>query len=182
MKPLHLILCAAAAAGCTIEAPDFTGKSCDTAADCPEPYTCVAARPGAGRTCEVLNGPGVSNPSTGPVPTWCKDIQPILAASCVSSCHGSDTSLSGRTDFRLDLYEADGGVAGAKLMAPRIHARAVTFRTMPPPGNPEPTEAERALIDRWASGGAPFCEESAPVDGGGQTIDHDSRTPSGGAP
>lgn len=152
-------LCAVAAAGCTIEAPDFTGKSCESAADCPQPYTCVAARPGAGRTCEVLNGPGVTDPNAGPVPTWCQDIQPILAANCVSSCHGATTTGSERPDFRLDMYEADGGIAGAKLMAPRIHARTVTFRTMPPPGRgyPEPTEAERALIDRWAAGGAPFC-------------------------
>ena len=40
-------LWAAAAAGCTIEAPDFAGKSCDSAADCPATFSCVAARPGA---------------------------------------------------------------------------------------------------------------------------------------
>lgn len=171
MKRLSLSLlglCAAAAAGCTLESPDFTGKSCESPADCPPPYTCVAARPGAGRTCEVLNTPGTSGSTDGgPVPTWCQDIQPILAANCVSSCHGADTSGSGRTDFRLDMYEADGGIAGAWLMAPRIYARAVTFRTMPPPGRglPEPTEAERSLIDRWASGGAPFCDSVA-SDGG----------------
>ncbi len=170
MKPFSLSilgLCAAALAGCVLEAPDFTGKSCETADDCPEPYTCVAARPSAGRTCEVLNGPGTSGPNTGPVPTWCKDIQPILAANCVSACHGAAPNTSGRTDFRLDRYDMEGGVAGAKLMAPRIHARTVVFRTMPPPeqGLPEPTEAERALIDRWASGGAPLCD-SPSLDGG----------------
>ena len=160
-----LSLCAVVATGCTIEAPDFSGKSCESAYDCPRPYTCVAARPGAGRTCEVLDGPGTTDPNAGPVPTWCQDIQPILAANCLSSCHGPDTSRSNRPDFRLDMYEADGGVAGAKLMAPRIHARTVVFRTMPPPEYPEPTEAERALIDRWATGGAPFCEAAGP-DGG----------------
>ncbi|MFY0566661.1 hypothetical protein ACN28E_22870 [Archangium lansingense] len=154
-------------AGCFLEAPDFSGKSCESVADCPQPYTCVAARPGAGRTCEVLNAPGVSDPNTGPVPTWCQDIQPILAANCVSSCHGADSSGSnGRSDFRLDMYEMDGGVAGAKLMAPRIHARTVVFRTMPPPGNPEPTEEQRVLIDRWAAGGAPFCADDSAPDGG----------------
>ncbi|WP_233262093.1 hypothetical protein [Vitiosangium sp. GDMCC 1.1324] len=171
MMRIHLSLlglCAAAAAGCTIEAPDFSGKSCQSPADCPSAYTCVAARSGAGRTCEVLNGPGVTEPNDGPVPTWCSDIQPILAANCVSSCHGATTKDSGRADFRLDMYEADGGVAGAKLMAPRIHARAVTFRTMPPPGRglPEPTEDERSLINRWASGGAPFCGDGGTPDSG----------------
>jgi hypothetical protein len=161
---LSLLGLCAATAGCTIEAPDFSGKSCESSADCPRPYTCVAARPGAGRTCEVLNGPGVSGAFDGPVPTWCQHIQPILLANCVSTCHGADTSGSGRPDFRLDVYEADGGIAGARLMAPRIHARAVSFRTMPPPGRglPEPTEDERVLIDRWASGGAPFCDSGTP--------------------
>jgi hypothetical protein len=114
----------------------------------------------------VLNGPGTSDPNTGPVPTWCQDIQPIMAANCVSVCHGATTTGSGRTDFRLDVYEADGGIAGAWLMAPRIHARTVVFRTMPPPAaSPQPTEEQRDLIDRWASGGAPFCE-TAGTDGG----------------
>lgn len=158
-------LCAVVATGCTIEAPDFSGKSCESLDDCPRPYTCVAARPGAGRTCEVLNGPGITDPNAGPVPTWCQDIRPILEANCVSTCHGAITTGSDRSYFRLDMYEADGGVAGAKLMAPRIHARTVVFRTMPPPGNPEPTEAERALIDRWAAGGAPACAETV-TDGG----------------
>ncbi|QRK05773.1 hypothetical protein JQX13_37365 [Archangium violaceum] len=171
MNRIHLSLlglCAAAVAGCTIEAPDFSGKSCASIADCPKSYTCVAARPGAGRTCEVLNAPGVTDPNDGPVPTWCQDIQPILAANCVSSCHGADTSGSGRADFRLDMYEADGGVAGAKLMAPRIHARVVTYRDMPPPsrGLPEPTEDERSLIDRWASGGSPSCDDGGTPDPG----------------
>ncbi|WNG36289.1 hypothetical protein F0U61_23410 [Archangium violaceum] len=172
MNRIHLSLlglCAAAVAGCTIEAPDFSGKSCESIADCPKSYTCVAARPGAGRTCEVLNTPGVSDPNDGRVPTWCQDIQPILAANCVSSCHGADTTGSnGRSDFRLDLYEADGGVAGAKLMAPRIHARVVTYRDMPPPGRglPEPTEEERLLIDRWAAGGAPLCNDGGTPDSG----------------
>jgi hypothetical protein len=172
MKRIHpsllqrlLGLCAVVVTGCTIEAPDFSGKSCESLTDCPRPYTCVAARPGMGRTCEVLNGPGTNGPNTGPVPTWCQDIRPILEAHCVSACHGADTSVSGREDFRLDMYEADGGIAGAQLMAPRIHARTVVFRTMPPENSPQPTEEQRALIDRWAAGGAPFCE-TAVTDGG----------------
>lgn len=137
--------------------------------ECPASYRCVTVSADQ-RSCEVVYPPApldtdAGTSDAGPVPTWCQDIRPILAASCVSSCHGESTTGSGRTDFRLDMYEADGGVAGAKLMVPRIHARTVTFRSMPPPGNPEPSEAERALIDRWAAGGAPFCESGSP-DGG----------------
>ncbi|GHG90680.1 hypothetical protein [Comamonas sp. JC664] len=104
----------------------------------------------------------------GPTPTWCADIQPILAASCVSSCHGADTRGSGVASFRLDSYAPeDGGVPGAKAMAARILARAYVFQDMPPPGSgvPMPSAQERALIARWAVEGAPSCEDAGP--GGG---------------
>jgi hypothetical protein len=160
---------AVAVVGCVVSVSDFAGKSCEVAADCPEPYVCVAARPGAGRTCEALRLPEVADGGGGggPVPTYCADIQPILMANCVSSCHGVDNSGSGRTDFRLDYYEpAAGQPKGARAMAPRIKLRAVEFQDMPPPGNPEPTAAERALLGRWAEGGAPLCDGGTPADGG----------------
>ncbi|MBZ4416368.1 hypothetical protein [Myxococcus sp. RHSTA-1-4] len=167
-----LSVCAALA--CTIEVADFTGKKCESASDCPEPYVCVAARPGEGRTCEVLGLPGTRDVNAGPVPTWCADIEPILAASCVSSCHGADTSGSGNSTFRLDYYAPDaGGVPGARAKAERIRQRASVFQDMPPPEGsvPIPTAEQRALIARWAEGGAPLC-----VDGG-----VDAGLPDGGA-
>ncbi|WP_239576500.1 hypothetical protein [Archangium primigenium] len=149
--------------GCTLEAPDFTGKSCELAADCPTTHACVAARPGAGRTCELLVPPGVTPEETGPVPTWCGEIQPILAASCVSSCHGADTSGSGNRTFRLDRYETVAGVAGAKDKAERIQARAYEQRSMPPSYyEVQLTEEQRTLLDRWVRGGAPLCDTPAP--------------------
>ena len=174
MKPLFLRLLGlgviGAITGCTIEAPDFSGKSCDSAADCPSAYTCVAARSGAGHTCEVLGTPGVTDTTpTGPVATWCKDVQPILAANCISTCHGASTASSGRTDFRLDMYADNGSVKGAKSMADRIKVRAVDQQTMPPPGNPAPSTDQLALISSWATGGAPECDTTdggTPTDGG----------------
>lgn len=161
---------AVAVVGCVVSVSDFAGKSCEVAEDCPEPYVCVAARPGAGRTCEALGLPQVADGGGGgggPVPTYCNDIQPILMANCISSCHGADNSSSGRTDFRLDYYEPDAGQPkGAKVMAPRIKQRAVDFQDMPPPGNPEPTAAERVLLGQWAVGGAPLCDGGTPADGG----------------
>jgi hypothetical protein len=174
MKRIRLIILglgAAMATGCTLEAPDFSGKSCGAALDCPEPYTCVTARPGAGRTCELLRGPGLSDPpASGPVPTWCNDIQPVMEASCVAGCHGP--SGIGPTGFRLDVYEGDGGVLGARDMAARIKARAVTERTMPPPGSTAFSEDQRVLLDRWVTGGVPRCGDGAAPDAG---------TPDGGA-
>ncbi|ATB40174.1 lipoprotein [Cystobacter fuscus] len=161
---------AAMATGCTIEAPDFTGKSCTAAADCPAPLTCVAARPGEGRTCELLRGPGIAEPPGGPVPTWCNDIQPVMVAGCVAGCHG--VSGIGPKGFRLDVYEGDGGVLGARDMAARIKARAVTERNMPPLGSTEFSEEQRALLDRWVTGGAPLCGDEGTADGG---------TPDGGS-
>ncbi len=97
----------------------------------------------------------------GVAPTYCRDVQPILAANCVSSCHGEVNTGSGHTDFRLDYYEPPdgGGPKGAKDMAPRIKVRAFDLRTMPPTGNPAPTDAERAVLGRWAVAGAPFCDD-----------------------
>lgn len=152
--------------GCVVPVSDFAGKSCETAEDCPDSYVCVAARPGAGRTCEVLGLPGFADaggPAPGPVPTWCEDVQPVLTAYCISSCHGAVQTGSGRTDFKLDIYEGSGGIMGAKDMAPRIDVRAFRFRDMPPVGNPAPSDEEREVLGRWAQGGAPFCN----TDGGG---------------
>jgi hypothetical protein len=162
--------------GCMVSVSDFAGKSCETAADCPDPYVCVAARPGAGRTCEVLGLPDFADaggPAPGPVPTWCADVQPILTTYCISSCHGAVHTGSGRTDFQLDMYEANGDIKGAKDMAPRIDVRAYRFKDMPPAGNPAPSAEEREVLGRWAQGGAPFCNTDGGVsadggvDGGG---------------
>lgn len=161
---------AVAVVGCVVSVSDFAGKSCEFAEDCPEPYVCVSARPGADRTCEALGLPGVADAGgpSGPVPTWCADIQPILAANCISGCHGAETGGSGRSDFRLDYYTPDAGQPlGAKEMAASIRQRASVFRDMPPPGNPEPTEEERQLISQWVTGGAPLCGDGGtPADGG----------------
>ncbi|MDY7230714.1 hypothetical protein [Hyalangium rubrum] len=164
------LLAVMAVVGCVVSVSDFAGKSCEIAEDCPEPYVCVAARAGAGRTCEALAMPEVTDGGRddGPIPTYCAEIQPILAANCISSCHGADTSGSNRIDFRLDYYEPDAGQPkGAKNMAPRIKQRALDFQDMPPPGNPEPSAAERVLLGRWATGGAPFCDDGGvSLDGG----------------
>lgn len=155
---------------CAVSVSDFAGKSCEVAEDCPDGYTCVAARPGAGRTCEALRLPELEDagtPPTGPVPTYCNEVQPLLNAYCTSNCHSGDFSRSGQTGFRLDIYESTSSVMGAKDMAPRIKARASDQRTMPPPSNPLPTEEEREIIGSWAAGGAPFCTDGGVTPDGG---------------
>lgn len=103
---------------------------------------------GPGRPCPTASAPPPPRP-----PTWA-EVQPILLRSC-SRCHGATTTGSGRTDFRLDVYETVGNVKGARDMAPRIRARAVVLFTMPPASASAPLNTERELLGRWVEAGAP---------------------------
>ncbi|HZH15295.1 MAG TPA: hypothetical protein VE057_13160 [Archangium sp.] len=162
-----VLACALLASGCVLAENAGPGHPCSDDSECPASYRCVTVSTDQ-RSCEVLYPPApqetdAGSVDAGPVPTWCQDIRPILAASCVASCHGADTSGSGYTDFRLDQYAASGGVNGARELAARIKDRAVDQRTMPPLGNPAPSAAERELLTRWIAGGTPLC-----TDGGTQ--------------
>lgn len=155
---------------CAVSVSDFAGKSCEAAGDCPDGYTCVAARPGAGRTCEVLGLPGFTDAGgvpTGPVPTYCNEVQPLLNTYCTSNCHSADHTRSGQEGFQLDIYESTSAVKGAQEMAPRIQVRAARFKDMPPVGNPAPTDAERETLGNWAAGGAPLCTDGGVTPDGG---------------
>jgi hypothetical protein len=172
MKRAVFSVCGAAVVaivGCAVSVGDFAGKRCEVAEDCPDSYVCIAARPG-GRTCEVLSLPEVADgggPAPGPVPTWCVEVQPVLANYCLASCHGTVHTGSGRNDFQLDIYESSGGIKGAREMAPRIDKRAAEFKDMPPVGSPMPTAEERELLGLWARNGAPFCNDGGTTTDGG---------------
>lgn len=171
MRALLLVcLCLVGAAGCFIGAGSFAGKGCESNNDCPEPYVCAQVR-GSGRSCELVHrieiagsgGAGGSNAN----PDYCADAKPILDRTCVSNCHGTDTSGSS-LPFRLDKYSDPAGGSFEKAL--RIKAR-VTVDDMPPsgPANPRPTAAERALLIRWVNTGATFCNDagSGPAPDGG---------------
>jgi hypothetical protein len=183
MKRAIISVCvtaAMAAVGCSIPVGDFAGKTCETAEDCPDPYICVAARAGAGRTCEALGLPDRADAGgtpTGPVPTWCADVQPIMATYCLQTCHGAVHTGSGRIDFRFDMYESAGGIKGAMEMAPRIEVRAAKFKDMPPVGNPAPSAEQREVLGQWAEGGAVFCNTDGGTSDGGTS---DGGTSDGG--
>lgn len=171
-SPVPLLACGAvlAAVACSLNVDDLAGKACTDNSECPAAYACTALGADGERTCEVIYPPSYTQADgggadAGPVPTYCKDIQPILAATCVSSCHGEDTSGSSQPSFRLDYYEPTGnGLPGARAKALRIRVRASDLKDMPPAGSPAPTAEERALIARWVVGGAPLCD--APADAG----------------
>jgi hypothetical protein len=154
------------AAGCLISQEELAGASCQFDADCPGSYACVG--PEGQRFCEVVYPPRPASTDAGPtdagaVPTYCADVKPVLDGFCTSNCHGPETTGSGKGDFRLDYYEADAGAPkGARDMALPIRVQAFERRTMPPLGLPAPSDAERALLARWAAAGAPFCDGGTP--------------------
>lgn len=165
-------------AGCFIGAGSFAGKGCDSNNDCPEPYVCAQVR-GTGRSCELVHkidiggtGGGTNNAN----PDYCVDAKPILDRTCVSNCHGTDTSASS-LPFRFDKYTDPAG--GSFEKAQRIKAR-VTTDDMPPsgPANPRPTPAERALLIRWVNSGAAFCNDAG--SGGMSDAGTDGGKPDGG--
>lgn len=169
--PFLVLAAVLGAVSCTIALDDGPGHPCAEDSECPEAYGCVAASDGQ-RSCEVVYPPRPSASGSdggfdaGPAPTYCQDIQPILAANCTSSCHGADHT-NGQTGFRLDYYAPDGGgEPGAKSKAARIKVRAADLRTMPPAGNPAPTQAQRALLARWVLAGAPECADAGTPDAG----------------
>ncbi|WP_426751665.1 hypothetical protein [Myxococcus sp. Y35] len=152
--------------------------ACVDDSGCPSSCHCVTV-PAGHRMCEVLFPPrpsasldggsdaGSASPDDGGVvPARCKDVQPGMAASCVSNCHGAESYNSGHASFRLDSYVAeDGGVPGAKSQALHILARAVNTTTMPPSCyNPKPTAEARALLGRWSEAGASYCDTDGGTD------------------
>ncbi|MCP3059971.1 hypothetical protein LXT21_14400 [Myxococcus sp. K38C18041901] len=166
-SPVPLLACGAVlvAVACSINVDDLAGRACSDDTECPSAYACTAVAADGQRTCEVVYPPHYTDADggtdAGPVPTYCKDVAPILAASCVSTCHGADTSGSGQSSFRLDYYEPTGnGVPGARAKALRIRVRTSELKDMPPSGSSvtQPTAEERALVARWVAGGAPFCD------------------------
>lgn len=98
-------------------------------------------------------------------PSYDEHVATILDRYC-AGCH-TDPPAGGAPDyFRLDQYAADGDLGGAFDMAARIDARAGgTNTTMPPSGNPAPTQVERDTLAAWVADGAP---EFAADTGGGE--------------
>ncbi len=146
-------------AGCDIDGGAAAGRRCATANDCPAPLVCVQVRPG-GRTCEAVAGPVVGDFDVDAgTASWCEDVRPVMDTHCIN-CHGSPPSGGAPANFRLDQYGPDtSGTEGAAAMAERIYVRMAVTKDMPPPGYPDPTEAELLAVTAWYRTGAPECPE-----------------------
>lgn len=177
--------------GCIVGNQDFTGKPCLAAADCPAGYACMArgypentvcvqgtaqgGSPAAGgsageagtapRDTTGVSGSADAGTTGGGGPYYCDAVKPILDSRCVS-CHGSPPRNGAPSYMRLDLYGATGTVQGAGAQAPRIVARAVVDRTMPPASSSQPSEAELSVLAAWLAAGALECAPSGTGDAG----------------
>jgi hypothetical protein len=156
-------------AACVLATPDYSGRSCDDSSDCPEPYACVfGARPGSGRTCEVLYPPpyqdgGVEPLDGGPV-YYCSEVKPLLDAYC-TYCHGEESQLS--PGMRLDIFDGGFDVKGAGQIAGRIKLRAYDREDMPVRyATVFPTKDERRILALWAVTGGQECDAGRRPDGG----------------
>lgn len=178
-----------AAAGCFIATGDFTGEGCKLDEDCPQGSTYVCVSPTlwpqtpckedeAGCLCEIKFPPDITpvdagyNPDSGLPPpdagSWCADIRPIFLRSCVGTCHNDNPVYpNSPKTFRLDSYNQVAGIESVKDKLPRIKARVVDTRDMPPITEVAfvVTSAERVLIDGWVRAGGPEGE-GAPCDTG----------------
>jgi hypothetical protein len=163
-----LALVAMSPAACVLGGVEFEGKSCQSAADCPRPFSCIR-RPDGERAC-YLSEPDFDYDASVIVevpevtPDYCHDAKPVLDQFCLSACHGPETTGSGRADFRLDYYDIPGNpVLGAKSKASAIRVRTYVSKDMPPPGLAAPSEEQRKLLADWAQGGAIECRPDAGI-------------------
>ena len=107
----------------------------------------------------LFAGPGIQAVD---VPTFSKDIGPILTARCLN-CHGPKRQ---KNDLRLDSAEAvkKGGKNGPVFMAGNPDKSPMYYRITRPPGDEdrmpatgEPlTKPHIETIKAWIAGGAKF--------------------------
>ncbi len=136
---------------CQLEPPEYVGKECSRSTDCPQPLSCVVARPGGDATCEFLSGPLELAP---PPPTfYCSDVKKVMADYCVA-CHAATPSQGAPATSRLDIWEdttVDGKtVRGVGSMGAAIIDRTVSKGDMPPSTFPvQATPEAKRILTAW---------------------------------
>jgi hypothetical protein len=174
------------AAGCFIATGDFTGEGCKLDEDCNRTgYVCVSSAKWPqtpcleeenGCLCEIKFPPdfevvdagfvddGGARPDAG---SWCGDVKALFLRSCVGTCHNDNPVYpNAPKEFRLDAYTPPAAFPGVKDKLPRIKARLIDTRDMPPISEIIAfpfSNAERAMVDTWIRAGAPEGE-GAPCD------------------
>ncbi|MBS0263948.1 MAG: DUF1592 domain-containing protein, partial [Planctomycetes bacterium] len=83
-------------------------------------------------------------PADAPVPTFAKDIQPLLAKYC-AECHQGDKAKGG---LAFDGFKDESSAVARRRDWEKV-AKQLEQESMPPVGKPEPTDDERAVLIRW---------------------------------
>jgi hypothetical protein len=107
--------------------------------------------------CHLCIGIELANAADN-VPTFERDVRPILKAKCFR-CHGEGEQLAGNLDLRLRRLIDRGGDSGPSLIAENPDASLLVQRIVAgemPPAEAEirPTTDEIETIRRWIAGGA----------------------------
>ncbi|MBK9037165.1 MAG: hypothetical protein IPL61_38960 [Myxococcales bacterium] len=136
----------------------------------PIPYRIrVAVTDGQNQRSDESDAPfTIAPPPVDTTLTWA-DVKPIFLTYC-KPCHGQPARTVALESFRLDKYDAAdpepplNSDLGVYDMRSQVFARMITQANMPPPAAAaQPAAADRAKVEQWILGGAPFG--SGPVDG-----------------
>jgi hypothetical protein len=109
---------------------------------------------------------GIAAPSAGEVPSYSRDVRPILSDNCFK-CHGPDEEAR-EGELRLDDREAAliGGESGAPAIVPGKPAESELLKrlhttdpdeVMPPPSMKKLLTPEQiGVLEQWIAGGAKY--------------------------
>jgi hypothetical protein len=82
--------------------------------------------------------------ANAPVPAFVKDVQPLLAKYCFE-CHRGEKAKAG---LAFDAYRDERTAIGRAQVWEKVLDH-LESGLMPPEGNPQPTDDERAVVIRW---------------------------------
>jgi hypothetical protein len=90
------------------------------------------------------------------------DVKGIFSMYC-GSCHGQPARTAAVDYFCLLEYQQGEAAPpcatsdeGAYEVKGLIYQRLISAGTMPPPGSPQPSQADKDMIGNWIQGGAPY--------------------------
>ncbi|MEQ8275863.1 MAG: hypothetical protein RMA76_31270 [Deltaproteobacteria bacterium] len=86
--------------------------------------------------------------------TWYQDVQPVVQRYC-GECHGATPRFAATRSLAsyADVMAIDF-TTGRPLHSEMAARLSATLGTMPPPSQPQPTQAEIDMIFAWSAGGA----------------------------
>jgi hypothetical protein len=106
----------------------------------------------------LLGGCGFGAEDVGSVPDspgYERDVLPLLASHCLL-CHGAEPARGAPDYFRLDLYDDQDGIAGARTMGLAMVMEVEAMRMPPAASRGDGLGPNgRALLKRWVAQNRP---------------------------